>query len=98
MNITGLDALGTSETFIGENTPESVYQIPGYKFVNKSRDKKCRGGIGIYIAEYIPVKPIKLPVEFVQPEMLFVDVTVGPAKMALGVIYKLPLLILYSFI
>ena len=92
LNITGLDALGTCETFIGENTPESVYQIPGYKFVNKSRDKKCRGGIGIYIAEYLPVKPIKLPVEFVQPEMLFVEVTVGAAKMALGVIYKSPLI------
>jgi hypothetical protein len=38
------DCLGVSETFISEDTPVSLYQIPGYKFINKSRDKKCRGG------------------------------------------------------
>jgi hypothetical protein len=39
---TRIDILGVSETFISENTPESIYQIPGYKYINKSRDKKCR--------------------------------------------------------
>ena len=40
---TGLDILGVSETFISENTPTSIYQIPGYKFINKSRDQKVQG-------------------------------------------------------
>ena len=31
---TGLDILGISETFIAENTPESICQIPGYKYIN----------------------------------------------------------------
>ena len=92
LNETGFDALGVSETFISDHTPKSIYQIPGYKFINKNRDKKCRGGIGIYVNENLPVKLISLPVELVQPEMLFVEVTIGMAKMAIGVIYKSPLI------
>ena len=87
-----LDIFGVSETFISEDTPQSLYQIPGYKYINKSRDKKCRGGIGIFVNENFPVKVLKLPVDFVQPEMLFVEVTIGVVKMAVGVIYKSPLI------
>ena len=86
------DILGTSETFISENTPNSIYQIPGFNFFNKSRDKKCRGGIGIYINNNFPAKIIKLPNELIQPELLFVEVMVGTIKMAIGVIYKSPLI------
>jgi exonuclease III len=89
---TKLDVLGVSETFISKHTPTSLYQIPGYKFINKSRDKKCRGGIGIYVQENFPVKLIKMSTELVQPEMLFVEVTIGNIKMAIGVIYKSPLI------
>jgi hypothetical protein len=35
---------------------------------------------------------LKLPVDFVQPEMLFIEVTIGVVKMAIGVIYKSPLI------
>ena len=87
----GLDILGVSETFLSDNTPHSIYQIPGYRFINKNRDRKCRGGIGLYVDENLPVKVIKLPKEFVQPEMLFVEITIGVVKMAVGVIYKSPL-------
>ena len=87
-----LDIFGVSETFISENTPQSLYQIPGYKYINKSRDKKCRGGVGLFVNENFPVKVLKLPVDFVQPEMLFVEVTIGVVKMAVGVIYKSPLI------
>jgi exonuclease III len=86
------DCLGVSETFISEDTPVSLYQIPGYKFINKSRDKKCRGGIGIYVNENLPFKLIKLPSELVQPEMFFIEVQIGMVKMAIGVIYKSPLI------
>ena len=92
VNETGFDVLGVSETFISDHTPKSIYQIPGYKFINKNRDKKCRGGIGIYVIENLPVKLISLPIEHVQPEMLFVEVTIGMMKMAIGVIYKSPLI------
>ena len=33
---TNFDILGVSETFISPNTPESLYQLPNYNFVNKS--------------------------------------------------------------
>ena len=89
---TSLDILGVSETFISPFTPKSIYQMPGYKFIGKSRDKKCRGGVGVYINERFPVKLISLPTDFVQPEMFFVEVTVGMVKMAIGVIYKSPLI------
>ena len=89
---TNFDCLGVSETFISKNTPVSLYQIPGYKFINKSRDQKCRGGIGIYVQDNLPFKLIKLPSELVQPEMLFIEVQIGIVKMAIGVIYKSPLI------
>ena len=89
---TSFDILGVSETFISPTTPESIYQLPGYNFINKSRDKKCRGGVGIYVKENLPYKIIKLPVEFVQPEMVCIEVTVGLVKIAVIVIYKSPLI------
>ena len=88
----GFDALAVSETFISPSTPKSIYQIPGYNYFNKSRDQKCRGGVGIYVNENFPAKIIKLPVEFVQPEMLFIEITVGMVKFAMGVVYKSPLI------
>lgn len=88
----GLDALAVCESFISPTTPKSIYQIPGYNYFNKSRDKKCRGGVGIYVNENFSAKIIKLPVDFVQPEMLFVEITVGMVKFAMGVIYKSPLI------
>ena len=89
---TKLDALGSSETFISDNTPHSIFQIPGYKFYNKNRDKQCRGGVGIWLDENYPAKIIKLATDLVQPEMIFIEVTVGLAKIALGCIYKSPLI------
>ena len=68
---TSLDILGVSETFISPTTPNSIYQLPGYNFFHKSRDKKCRGGVGIYVSSKLPAKLITLPVDFVQPEMFF---------------------------
>ena len=89
---TDLDILGISETFISPNTPKSVYQLSGYNFFHKDRDMKCRGGVGIYINEKFPAKLIKLPNDLVQPEMIFTEITVGKIKIAIGVIYKSPLI------
>ena len=87
---TKFSALGISEHFLSVDTPKSVYQLPGYNFFMKCRDRNCRGGVGIFIDENFPAKQINLPVDFVQPEMIFVEITVGKVKMALGVIYKSP--------
>ena len=87
-----LDALGASETFISGNTPKSSFEIPGYNFFHVDRNMTCRGGVGVYIRAQYPAKLIKLPTDLVQPEMIFVEVTVGAVKMAVGVVYKSPLI------
>ena len=52
----------------------------------------CRGGVGLYVRSELPAKTIKLPTNLVQPEMIFVEITVGVVKMAVGVIYKSPVI------
>ena len=89
---TGIDILCVCETFISENTPNSAYEIPGYIFFHFDRTMACRGGVGVYIRSEYPARVIKPPIELVQPEMIFVEVTVGSVKMAVGVIYKSPLI------
>ena len=87
-----IDVLGVCETFISPNTPENTYKIPGYNITHVDRDLSCRGGVALYVSEKLDFKPIKLPVKLVQPEMVFIEVTVGKIKVALGVIYKSPLI------
>ena len=87
-----IDILGSCETFISPNTPESTYKIPGYNITHVDRDVSCRGGVALYVSEKLDFKPIKLPVKLVQPEMVFIEVTVGKIKVAVGCIYKSPLI------
>ena len=86
------DILGTCETFISSNTPKTAFDIPGYNFFHVDRFMASRGGVGVYVNSEYPARPIKLPVDLVQPEMIFVEVTVGVVKIAVGVIYKSPLI------
>ena len=89
---TDVDILGISETFICEKTPKMFYEIPGYKFFHKDRTMKSRGGTGLYIKEGITCKEIQLCKEVIQPEMCFVEVSCNNTKLAVGVIYKSPLI------
>ena len=84
---TGVDILGVSETFICEKTPKMFYEIPGYKFFHKDRIMKSRGGTGLYIKE-----GIKLCKDVIHPEICFVEVNCNNIKIAVGVIYKSPLI------
>ena len=86
------DVLGVCETFISGNTPKNAFAIPGYKFFHVDRTMSCRGGVGIYTRSEYSVKMVKLPVDLTQPEIIFVEITVGVVKMAVGVIYKSPLI------
>ena len=47
---TDLDALGVSEHFLSKNTPENIFQVPGYNFIHVDRDMQCRGGGGVYLS------------------------------------------------
>ena len=53
---------------------------------------QSRGGTGLYIKDCFECKEIKLCREVVQPEMCFVQVTCNKTKVAVGVIYKSPLI------
>ena len=86
------DALGICETFIKPNTPQTAFNIAGYKFFHVDRTISSRGGVGVYIRSEYPAKLIKLPNDLAQPEMIFVEITVGVVKMAVGIIYKSPLI------
>ena len=83
---TGFAAMGTCET------PKAAFNIPGYNFFHVDRTMSSRGGVGAYVSSEYPAKVIKLPVELVQPEMIFIEITVGVVKIAMGVIYKSPLI------
>ena len=88
----GLDIFGACETFITQNTPKTAFEIQGYNFFHVDRINKSRGGVGCYVSCKLPAKQIKLPNDLVQPEMLFIEVTVGTVKIAVGIIYKSPLI------
>ena len=88
----GIDILAISETFICEKTPKILYEIPGYTFVHTDRNMKCRGGTGLYIRNGIQFKEIKLCKDIIQPEVCFVEVKCQNAKIAVGVVYKSPLI------
>ena len=86
------DAFGTCETFIKEHTPKSVFHIEGYQFFSKNRDVASKGGVGLYVKSHFKAKRINLPSEPVQPEVCFIEITVGTSKIAIGEIYKSPLI------
>ena len=89
---TAIDILCVSETFISEDTPENICKIPGYNLVHIDRTAQSRGGIAIYISDQFEFKVINLPMKLVQPEMAFIEVTVGKIKIAVGVLYRSPLI------
>lgn len=89
---TNMDVIGACETFISEHTPNTSFDISGYNFFHVDRDQSCRGGVGLYVRNEYPAVRIKLPEDLVQPEMCFVQITVGTVKMAVGVVYRSPLI------
>ena len=86
------DIFGVCETFIKEHTPKSVFSINDYQFFHKDRNSASKGGVGLYIRNGIKATRIKLPSEPNQPELCFVEVTIGKSKIAIGEIYKSPLI------
>ena len=88
----GIDILAVSETFICQKTPKIFYEIPGYTFIHKDRNMSCRGGTGLYIRDGIQFKEIKLCKDIIQPEVCFVEIKCLNSKIAIGVVYKSPLI------
>ena len=86
------DIFGVCETFNKKHTPKSVFNIQGYTFFHKDRNTASKGGVGLYVKNEYKAKRINLPSEPNQPELCFVEVTIGNMKLAIGEIYKSPLI------
>ena len=87
---TCLDIIGVSETFIKTHTPKKLCKMSGFKFLRKDRTGKHGGGVGIFVKDCFNPKLVKLPQNFTQPEMLFIELIVKNTKLVVGVIYKPP--------
>ena len=86
------DILGACETFITPNTPKTSFEMGGFNCFHVDRTMSSRGGVALYTRTELPAKVIKLPNDLVQPEMIFVEVTIGVIKLAVGVCYRSPLI------
>ena len=75
---------------LSKSTPQSLCSI--LKVFHKDRNSASKGGVGIYIKNGIKAKRINLPSEPIQPELCFVELTIGTSKIAIGEIYKSPLI------
>ena len=69
-----------------------LYEVPGYNFFHKDRTNKSRGGTGLYVKDGISCKEIKLSRDIPQPEICFIELKCNNTKVAVGVIYKSPLI------
>ena len=80
------------ETFLTDQTA-SLYQIPGYKLVHKSRTAKTRGGVAIYIRDNIPFHVREDLGYFIEGEFesIFIETTQSGLKHSIiGEIYRVP--------
>ena len=86
-----VDFILLCETFLTAIN-SNMYQIPGYKFIHKSRSQSTRGGVAMYIREDIQFKlrddlSLFNENEF---ESIFIEVTQNQKSTIVGEIYRIP--------
>jgi hypothetical protein len=86
-----VDFILLCETFLTVNNAD-LYQIPGYKFIHKTRSSTSRGGVGMYIRNDIRFKlrddiAIFCEGEF---ESIFIETTGNEKPTIVGEIYRIP--------
>jgi hypothetical protein len=86
-----IDFVLLCETFLTTNNAD-LYQIPGYKFVHKSRLSISRGGVGIYIRHGINFKLRDDIALFHEGEFESIFIETKPAEKStiVGEIYRVP--------
>jgi hypothetical protein len=86
-----IDFVLICETFLTDKNA-NMYQIPGYKFIHKSRSIISRGGVGMYVRDNIQFKlrdDIALFYEG-QFESIFIETTHSSKTTIIGEIYRIP--------
>ena len=87
---TNFDAIAISETWLTKNTPHGRFELNGFSIFRLDRRNQIGGGVLWYIRDHYLVKVIKTPFMEKIPEMLWVEVSTGGKKLALGCLYKPP--------
>ena len=84
------DAVCISESWLKSRTPKDRFIINGYNIFRNDRRNKRGGGVCCYVQDNYIVKKIKIPNIPVNPEFLFVEVSILHQKLAIGTFYKAP--------
>ena len=87
---TSFDAVAISETWLTKNTPHDRFELNNFSVLRNDRKSKRGGGVLWYIRSHYQTKVIKTPCSNSIPEMLWIEVTTGGKKLALGCLYKPP--------
>ena len=87
---THFDAIAISETWLTRNTPKDRFHINGFNIVRKDRTNKRGGGICLFIRDHYTYKKINVPHLPEMPETMWIEITVGHSKIAIGILYKPP--------
>ena len=83
-----LSVIGVSETWLSQGL-ESLYDIPGYSFIARSRALATGGGVGLYIHEKYAWKPREdLNLDSEDTDSIFVELK--DLNIIMGCIYRRP--------
>ena len=84
------DAVCISESWLKSRTPKDRFIINGYNIFRNDRRNKRGGGVCCYVRDNYIAKKIRIPNIPINPEFLFVEVSVLHQKLAIGTFYKAP--------
>ena len=87
---THFDAFSCSETWLTKNTPKDRFMMNDFNIIRTDRKNKRGGGVCLFLGKQYKFKEIKIPNICEMPEMLWVEVSVGKCKIAIGTLYKPP--------
>lgn len=92
LKLTKMDIVAISEHNIKAHTPKHLYKIEGYKLFHVNRENKKCGGVGILVNDLYANKAKKININFkeLQPETIFLEVTINFKKLLIGCLYKSP--------
>ena len=85
-----VDAVCVGESWLRSRTPKDRFVIPGFNIFRHDRRNKRGGGVACYVRDHYIAKKIRIPNISVNPEYLFVEVSVLHQKIAIGTFYKAP--------
>lgn len=83
-----LDVIGVSETWLKSSTTNKMVAVPGYKLVRNDRLVRRGGGVAFYISDKLRTRVIDRSPANSSIEYLFIEVSLGNIKVAVGVIYR----------